>query len=164
MIDTVLWRTASGNGVMVSQYTSSFTAVSSLPSDAVIASDKKNNSIFYGASSSQFYISTTGGKSFTAAGTLGSTTSPVKIAVHPYVTGDIWVSTDKGLFHSTNSGSSFTALSGVTSAYGLALGAAKTSGGYPSVFIGGTISGTTGYFRYHTIVCLLLHLSSFYGI
>lgn len=133
---------------MVSQYTSSFTAVSSLPSDAIIASDKKNNSIFYGASTSQFYVSTTGGKTFTAAGTLGTTSAPVKIAAHPNVTGDIWVSSDAGLFHSTDSGISFVALSDVTSAYGLALGAAKTSGGYPSVFVGGTISGTTGYFRY----------------
>lgn len=133
---------------MVSQYTSSFTAVPSLPSDAIIASDKKNNTIFYGSSTSQFYVSTTGGKTFTTAGTLGTTSAPVKIAVHPNVTGDIWVSSDAGLFHSTDSGNSFVALSGVTSAYGLALGAAKTSGGYPSVFIGGTISETTGYFRY----------------
>lgn len=145
--DTVLWRTASGNGVMVSQYTSSFTAVPSLPPDAIIASDKRNNSIFYGASTSQFYVSATGGKTFTAAGTLGTTSAPVKVAIHPNVTGDIWVSSDVGLFHSTDSGNSFVALSGVTSAYGLALGAAKTSGGYPSVFVGGTISGTTGYFR-----------------
>lgn len=37
--DIVLWRT-DGNGVMVSQYTNAFTAVSSLPATAVIASDK----------------------------------------------------------------------------------------------------------------------------
>jgi hypothetical protein len=39
--DTVLWRT-SANGVLVSRFTNAFTAVSSLPSDVVIASDKKN--------------------------------------------------------------------------------------------------------------------------
>lgn len=110
--DTVLWRTSS-NGVQVSQFTNPFAAVSSLPSDAAIASDKKNNSIFYGASGSKFYLSTDGGKTFTAKGSLGSSTSPSKIVVNPGVTGDIWVSTDKGIFHSTDLGSSFTTLSGV---------------------------------------------------
>jgi xyloglucan-specific exo-beta-1,4-glucanase len=42
--DTVLWRTGS-NGVQVSRFTNAFTAVSSLPSDVVIASDKKNVSL-----------------------------------------------------------------------------------------------------------------------
>lgn len=110
--DTVLWRT-SANGVQVSQYTNPFAAVPSLPSDAAIASDKKNNSIFYGASGSKFYLSTDGGKSFSSPATLGSSTSPSKVIVNPGVTGDIWVSTDKGIFHSTDSGSTFAAVSGV---------------------------------------------------
>ena len=96
--DTVLWRTSS-NGVQVSQYTNSFTSVSSLPSDAQIASDKVNNTIFYGASGSKFYISKDGGKSFSSTSSLGSSSAPAKIVVHPSVSGDVWVSTDKGLFH-----------------------------------------------------------------
>lgn len=120
--DTVLWRTGS-NGVQVSQYTNSFTTVSSLPSTAAIASDKLNNSIFYGAASSSFYLSTDGGKTFSAKGSLGTSTSPVKIVVNPSVTGDVWVSTDKGLFHSTNLGASFSAISGMSQAWAIALGA-----------------------------------------
>ena len=111
--DTVLWRSANG-GVLVSQYTNPFQNVPTLPTDAAIASDKKNNSIFYGASGAKFYLSTTIGKSFAAVGTLGSSTAPAKIVVHPNITGDVWVSTDKGLFHSTNSGTSFTALPNVS--------------------------------------------------
>ncbi|KAF4623544.1 hypothetical protein D9613_001966 [Agrocybe pediades] len=143
--DTVLWRT-NGNGVMVSQYTNAFTAVPSLPSDAAIASDKKNNSIFYGASQSKFYLSTDGGKTFAAKGSLGSSTSPVKVVVNPSVTGDVWVSTDKGIFHSTDSGSTFNALSGVTQAWAIALGAPAKSGGYPALFAAANIGGV-GYFR-----------------
>ena len=111
--DTVLWRTGS-NGVQVSQYTNPFTAVSTLPSDAAIASDKKDNTIFYGASGSKFYLSTDGGKTFSTKGSLGSSTSPFKIIVNPAVTGDIWVSTDKGIFHSTDLGTTFSTLSGVS--------------------------------------------------
>jgi xyloglucan-specific exo-beta-1,4-glucanase len=144
--DTVLWRT-SANGVQVSQYTNAFVAVPTLPSDAQIASDKKNNSIFYGASGSSFYLSVDGGKTFAVKSSLGSSTAPAKVVVNPGVTGDVWVSTDKGLFHSTNSGSAFTAISAVTQAWAFGLGAPKTTGGYPAIFAAAIINGVTGYFR-----------------
>ncbi|KAJ3506061.1 hypothetical protein NLJ89_g7083 [Agrocybe chaxingu] len=143
--DTILWRTGS-NGVMVSQNQASFTAVSSLPSSAAISSDKKANNIFYGAAGSTFYLSTDGGKTFSAKGSLGSSTSPFKVIVNPGVTGDVWVSTDKGLFHSTNSGTSFTAISGVTQAWAIALGAPAKSGGYPALYAAANVEGV-GYFR-----------------
>ncbi|KAI0651786.1 hypothetical protein C8Q79DRAFT_898736 [Trametes meyenii] len=143
--DTVLWKTSS-NGILVSQYTNPFSAVPSLPSDAAIASDKRNNSIFYGASGSKFYLSTDGGKTFTAKGSLGSSTSPFRVIVHPNMTGDIWVSTDKGIFHSIDTGSTFTAVSGVSQAWSIALGAPKTAGGYPALFAAANIGGVS-YFR-----------------
>lgn len=143
--DTILWRT-DGNGVMVSQYQSTFTAVSSLPSDAAIASDKKANAIFYGASGSTFYISTNSGQTFTSQGTLGSSTSARDVLVNPGVIGDVWVSTDAGLFHSTNSGATFTAISGVSEAWSIGFGAPATTGGYPAIFAADDIQGK-GYFR-----------------
>ncbi|KAF7986250.1 hypothetical protein HWV62_38723 [Athelia sp. TMB] len=143
--DIVLWRT-SGNGVQVSQYTDAFVAVPTLPSDAAIASDKKNDSIFYGASGSSFYLSTNGGVTFAAKGSLGASTAPFKVVVNPNITGDVWVSTDAGLFHSVNSGTTFTAVSGVTEAWAFALGAPKTTGGYPAIFAAANIGGV-GYFR-----------------
>ncbi|KAF8167921.1 hypothetical protein B0H34DRAFT_37727 [Crassisporium funariophilum] len=143
--DTVLWRTGS-NGVMVSQFTNAFVAVPSLPAGAAIASDKKNNTIFYGASGSSFYLSTDGGKTFAVKGSLGASTSPVKIVVNPGVTGDVWVSTDKGLFHSTNSGTTFTTVSAISQAWAIALGAPAKAGGYPAVFAAANMGGI-GYFR-----------------
>ena len=144
--DTVLWQTSS-NGTMVSQYTNAFTAVSSLPATAAIASDKRNNSVFYAAASSKFYISTDGGVSFsTTAGSLGSSTSPSRVVVHPSQSGDVWVSTDKGIFHTTDFGATFTAISGVSQAWAMALGAPATSGGYPAVYAAANI-GSDGYFR-----------------
>lgn len=143
--DTILWRTG-GNGVMVSQFQATFSTVSSLPSGAAIASDKKTNGIFYGASGNTFYISGDNGKTFTAKGTLGSSASVFDIAVHPSVSGDVWVSTDKGLFHSTNNGTSFTAISGISQAWGIALGAPKSSGSYPAVFVAAN-SGGVAYLR-----------------
>ncbi|KAJ7900056.1 hypothetical protein B0H14DRAFT_2672091 [Mycena olivaceomarginata] len=144
--DTVLWRT-NGQGVLVSQFTNPFTAVSSLPATAAIASDKLNNSVFYGANSNTFYLSTDGGKTFAAKqSVLGVSASPVKIVVNPKVSGDVWVSTDTGLFHSTNFGTSFTAIPGITAAWAIALGAPKTATSYPAIFAAAKI-GTVGYFR-----------------
>ncbi|KAK0456252.1 hypothetical protein EV421DRAFT_1886703 [Armillaria borealis] len=144
--DTVLWRTSS-DSVLVSQNTSAFTPVSTLPTSAVIASDKTNNSVFYGASSSSFYVSNDTGSTFSAVSTLGNSTSPVKIVVNPDVAGDVWVSTDVGLFHSTDYGSTFTALEGVSQAWAIALGVAATDGGYPAVFAAANIGDGVGYYR-----------------
>lgn len=132
--------------MLVSQFTNAFIAVPSLPSDAVIASDKKNNSVFYGASGASFFLSTDGGKTFTAKGSLGSSTSPAKIVVNLGVTGDVWVSTDKGLFHSTDSGTSFSTIAGVSQAWAIALGAPAKTGGYPAIFAAANVGGV-GYFR-----------------
>jgi xyloglucan-specific exo-beta-1,4-glucanase len=51
--DTVLLM-SSGAGALVSRYTAAFSAVSTLPSGAAIASDKRNNSMFYGGSGGRY--------------------------------------------------------------------------------------------------------------
>lgn len=63
------------------------------------------------------------------------------------MTGDVWVSTNTGLFHSTNMGTTFTAISGVTEAWAIALGAPATTGGYPAVFAAAEIGGLVAYYR-----------------
>lgn len=144
--DTVLWRT-SANGVQVSQYTNPFASVPTLPDDAQIASDKVNNSVFYGASGSKFYISKDGGKTFSSISALGSSTTPARVIVHPSVTGDVWVSTNKGIFHSVDFGSTWTQLAGVTQAWSISLGAPAKTGGYPALFAIAAFGSQSGYFR-----------------
>ncbi|KAI0466526.1 carbohydrate-binding module family 1 protein [Xylaria cf. heliscus] len=120
--DTILWST-SANGVQRSQYTSSFTSVSSLPATAVIAADKQNNTVFYGGYSSTFYVSKDTGSTFAAAGALSGATSVRSIVAHPKTAGEVWVSTDVGIFRSTNYGASFTKVStALTNTYQIALG------------------------------------------
>jgi xyloglucan-specific exo-beta-1,4-glucanase len=120
--NTVLWSSASNGVLQSSNVNSTFTAVSSLPSGAVIASDKLNNSVFYGASGSVFYTSTNGGLSFSETGTLGSSNSPVKVAVNPNATGDVWISTDVGLFHSSSLGAAPVSISQITEAVSVVAG------------------------------------------
>ncbi|KAI0429061.1 family 74 glycoside hydrolase [Xylaria sp. FL1042] len=120
--DTILWST-SANGVQRSQYSSSFSSVSSLPATAVIAADKQTNAMFYAGYSSTFYVSKDTGGMFAAGGALSGATSIRDIAVHPKTAGDVWVSTDVGIFHSTDYGASFTNVStALTNTYQIALG------------------------------------------
>jgi xyloglucan-specific exo-beta-1,4-glucanase len=126
--DTVLWSTAT-MGVLRSQYQASLSVVSSLPANAIIASDKRNNSAFYAASGSAFYLSSNIAASFAKAGAVSAATAIRDIAAHPTIAGDVWVSTDVGIFHSTNYGASFSQISTtLTNTYQIALGVGSTAG------------------------------------
>lgn len=64
------------------------------------------------------YVSSNVGVTFAKTATLGTSTAVNQIRVHPTIAGDVWVSTDVGLFHSTNFGSTFTQVgSGVTAGW-----------------------------------------------
>ena len=143
---SILWRTGTGR-ILVSGTTAAFTDVSSLPGSSIIAADKKNAKVFYGASGSSFYISRDAGRTFSSGGNLFSSSSPYKIAVHPTVAGDVWVSTDIGLFHSTNFGATFKAIPNISRAWDIALGAASSPGGYPAIFAVAKVFGTGAVYR-----------------
>jgi xyloglucan-specific exo-beta-1,4-glucanase len=149
--------------VLVSRNNATFAAVSTLPGDAVIAADKATNANFYGASGSTFFVSTDGGASFSRKGSLGSSTAPFDIAVHPTKSSDIWVTTNKGLFYSSNSGSSFTQISGITEAWGVALGAPASSTAYPSIFVAARIDGAVAYIRSDNTGASWLKINDGYG-
>ncbi|MCJ1314608.1 Xyloglucanase [Agyrium rufum] len=136
--DSILW--SSTTGVLVSQFTNAFTAVTSLPNNAAIAADRRNGTVFYGGSTA-FYLSTDTGKTFSKTTSLGSATTVRGIAANPTLAGDVWVSTDAGVFHSTNYGISFTqASTAVTNTYSIALG--KGTAPYWNIYVFG--SGPSG--------------------
>jgi xyloglucan-specific exo-beta-1,4-glucanase len=145
--DTILLMSSTA-GPVISKYTATFSAIPTLPSGAAIASDKRNGTVFYGGSAGSFYLSTDTGVTFTKTATLGSSTVVNQIRVHPTLAGDIWASTDVGLFHSTNYGSTFTQISsGVSAGYSFALGAASTTSGYPVIYGFFTVDTVTALFK-----------------
>lgn len=118
----MVWSSSS-NGVLRSQYQSTFSAVASLPSSAVVASDKRNNSYFYAGSDGSFYVSSDTGSTFTKGGALGSATAIRDIAAHPATAGEVWVSTDVGIFKSPDFGRTFSQVgSALTDTQQIALG------------------------------------------
>ncbi|KAK1675210.1 fungal cellulose binding domain-containing protein [Colletotrichum godetiae] len=134
--DTILWSTAT-LGVQRSQNQGSLAVVSSIPAGAIIASDKKNNTVFYGASGSSFYRSTNLGATFATSGSFGSASEIRHVEAHPAKAGDVWVSTNVGIFHSTDYGVTFTQVSTVlTNTNKIALG--KGSGTNWNLYAFGT--------------------------
>ena len=119
---SIIWST-SANGVLYSQSLAAFQQVSSLPSGAVIAADRRNGTVFYAASGSSFYTSSDSGVTFQkGAGTTG-VTAIRDIAAHPTSAGEVWVGTDAGVFRSTNYGTVFTKVGNdLSNAFQLAFG------------------------------------------
>lgn len=123
--DTILWSSWNRE-VYLSRNGSDFTIVSSLAAGAVIAADKRNGTVFYGASNGAFFVSTDTGATFTQAGEVGNATKVVDIAAHPVTEGEVYVSTNVGIFKSTDYGSTFTLITAgaITNTQLIALGLA----------------------------------------
>jgi xyloglucan-specific exo-beta-1,4-glucanase len=106
--DVILWSTLN-EGVLASRDQGKLENVT-LPASSVIASDKKNSTVFYAASKATFYVSTDAATTFNEF-PLANVTEIRHIAAHPAQAGEIWVSTDAGIFHSADFGQTFSPLS-----------------------------------------------------
>lgn len=144
-----LWRTGSGSVLVSTSDSAAFVAASGAPSGAVIAADRRADKTFYAASANAFYVSTDGGATFTLKATYTTSTasSPVEIVAHPTKASDVWLSSSTGLFHSTNGGTTWTAISAVTRGYAFSLGAPKTTGGYPAIYLVGVVDAIQGVYK-----------------
>jgi hypothetical protein len=143
-----VWSPA-GAGV---QYTTGFgttwTAATGIPAGALVEADRKNPLKFYGYSGTTFYVSVDGGHTFTATAATGLPSSGADFKAYPGTEGDIWLgATGGGLWHSTNSGASFTKLAGITSADTLGFGKAAASATYQTIFLSARIGGVQGIYR-----------------
>lgn len=80
---------------------------------------------------------------------LGSATWTGGLAVNNLgKAGELYVSTDQGLWHSKDYGKTVVKLlGGLTQAWGIAVGAPKVAGGIPCVFAAAVVNRVTGLFR-----------------
>lgn len=113
-----------------------------------------------GGNSARFYTSTNGGRTFTAR---SRTWTPngngvTGLAVNPFVEGDVWLADANNLWHSVDSGATWTKLTAMatvgaefTNVHGaikVALGApAPGSGHSAAVYLVGTINGKDAVYR-----------------
>jgi fibronectin type 3 domain-containing protein len=143
-----------------------------LPKPAVsyhLAADRKNpqkvyaydhgGNWWYPSNSARFYYSTNGGRTFTAsAQTWGPNGFNVTdLAVNPFVEGDVWLADANNLWHSVNSGMTWTKLTAMatvgqeyTNVHGaikVALGAPAPGSSQATVYLVGTINGKDAVYR-----------------
>jgi xyloglucan-specific exo-beta-1,4-glucanase len=153
----VVWAPQGGAVSVSTDNGNTWTASQGIPSGALVGSDRVNPMKFYGFANGTFYVSTNGGASFTATVT-GLPTSG-KFKAVPGVEGDIWLATDQvdsndvpvaadGLYHSTNSGSSFTKVAGnIAMANTIGFGMAAPGQTYPALYTSAKIDNVRGIYR-----------------
>ena len=163
---TMLWVPQGGSTYRSTDLGATWTAISSLPSNMIvganafatgptfpIAADKVNGNKFYVYFGGKFYVSTDGGATFTATVTNlpnSYVTNPMNVETTPGIEGDIWISSNiNGLYHSSNSGTSFSKLYNVQYAYCVTVGKASTATPtVPAVYVYGTVNNIpNGLFR-----------------
>ncbi|NBM19997.1 xyloglucanase [Streptomyces sp. GC420] len=131
----------------------SWTASTGIPAGAAVESDRVNPEKFYGYKSGTFYVSTDGGTSFTARASSGlPAEGNVRFRAVPGTEGDVWLAGGTatgtyGLWHSTDSGTTFTRVSGVEQADAVGFGKAAPGASYQTVFVSAKIGGVRGIFR-----------------
>jgi len=134
-----------------------------------LAADRKNpNKVYaydsggatWSGSPGKVYISTDGGHSFTlTAGSAAANMAPdawwaTSMAVNPNAEGDLWVADGNAVYHSVDSGASWTKLTtfasagGVSGASLITLGKAAPGAGYSAaVYVVGVVKGVWGVYR-----------------
>lgn len=126
----------------------SWSPVVGVPKDSVLAADRKNPEVVYAyaPNDGKLYRSRDRGASFGVV--------PVELeprcrvlVIHPQVEGDLWLGGEKGLFHSTDSGQTWSRVAGVTGARALSMGRSKQDGGYPALYLAGAVGSAKGVFR-----------------
>ncbi|MHA7581333.1 X2-like carbohydrate binding domain-containing protein [Paenibacillus vandeheii] len=149
----LVWST-SDKGVHYSTGGNSWTASSGIPAQAKVISDRVNPNKFYGFAAGKVYVSTNGGASFTASAATGL---PVEgnadLDAVPGTEGELWFAGGSeeggpyGLWHSTDSGATFTKLANVDEADSIGFGKAAPGQNVVALYTIAKIDGTRGFFR-----------------
>lgn len=142
-------------GVYYAQYSPhSWSASTGIPSQAQVRSDRVNKAKFYGFKDGTFYVSSDGGKNFSASPANGLPKRVAKFKAVPGIEGDLWLaggSTDEGdvygLWHSTDSGATFEKLANVQQADVVGFGKAAPNQTYPALYVSAKIDDVRGIYR-----------------
>lgn len=111
--------------------------------NGAVVSDRVNPNKFYmfDQGAGTFYTSTDGGQTFVAGATGLGTYSFKQISVTPGLEGDIWLSLQwNGLWHSTNSGASFSNVGSVVWPDSIGFGMPAQGNTYPALYLLGRLT------------------------
>jgi hypothetical protein len=142
---TLLWSPQGGAPAYSTDTGRSWLPSSGFMGNARVAADRKNPNKFYAVDRTGSYVSVDGGRSFA----FSAMELPRGARLRPVfgIEGDVWLVTSQGLHHSTDSAATFTRLANVQSALALGFGRPLESGGYPALYLSGTVANSSGIFR-----------------
>ncbi|HEY3593290.1 MAG TPA: xyloglucanase, partial [Polyangiaceae bacterium] len=161
--ETLVWSPKGGGAAFSRDRGASWVRADGLPEPAKIpdwapvnlrpAADRVNPQKMYAYDSLKgiAYASTDGGAHFASTQStmpslpdynLGSGSAQAT----PEIEGDVWLTTGKELYHSTDSGKTYSSLSNVDESVAVGFGK-PASGNYPAVYLIGKVGGTAGFFR-----------------
>jgi xyloglucan-specific exo-beta-1,4-glucanase len=150
--EVTLWMPSEGT-VMYRHFNSQWSEVSGISFNGRPVSDQVNENLFYvfNPGNGYMYVSIDKGASFSQAGYAGTSNFRNAVAV-PGNSGHVWVPLANsegtgGLMHSSDGGTSFTAVEGVDYCEAVGFGKAATGADYPTVFIFAEIDGVLGVWR-----------------
>jgi hypothetical protein len=125
-----------------------WTASTGAPANMAPIADRINPRVFYiyNATAGTLLTSTNGGQTFATTQT-GLPTGGGPLIASYDAQGDLWLATNSGLYHAASQTATLTAVTTVSSAWGVAVGAASPYFKPLTVFLGGTVAGQAGLFR-----------------
>ncbi len=142
------WVAGQWSGAPVYSVDSGATWIASTgaPVNDPVASDRVNPLKFYtfDSASGTLYVSNDGGMTFTAAAT---GLPGGKLYVSWAAEGDLWLATNNGLLHSSNSGASFNQIGSAQQVYALGFGMAAPWSKNLTLFMSGQVNNLQGVYR-----------------
>jgi photosystem II stability/assembly factor-like uncharacterized protein len=159
---TWVWITRGAGPALTTDKGATWTAIKGLPATMRIVADRVNPKKFYGVSlyEGKLFLSTDGAanfveQAFTLPGGL-PTRSGTRIEggsgwdrlyTTPGREGDLWLTMLSGLYHSTDTGKTFTRTAGVSELRGFGFGKAAPGASDPALYLVGVANGVRGILR-----------------
>lgn len=161
---TIVWSPKDAPAMFTGDHGASWTRAEGLPEPGEhadwarvslqVAADRVNPKKFYAydAAGGQVLVSSDGGAHFKMTVDTLPSLADYELHQSSIVTvfgqeGDVWITTGKDLYRSTNSGAAFEAINGVDKAVTIGFGKAADGQSYPTIYLFATINDVTGLFR-----------------
>jgi hypothetical protein len=141
--NTFVWAPRKGTPSWSTDHGTTWTASTGLAAGMLVAADRVNPSKFYAGGRNGILVSTDGGATFVRVSTIPSGRPRPVFGIE----GDVWIPSSSQLLHSQDSGATFQAVTGVNGATAVGFGMPATPGGYPAVYLAGSVipaDATTG--------------------